>query len=49
MPVDIPFYQHVSLGHTNDLFSEYMFIKKDVVFMVELDLRDPCIGTGLSI
>jgi hypothetical protein len=33
----------------NDLLSGYMFINKDVVFQVVLDLCDPCIGTGLSI
>jgi hypothetical protein len=33
----------------NDLLSGYMFIRKDVVFQVVPDLRDPCIGTGLSI
>jgi hypothetical protein len=49
MLVEIPFYQCVSLSHTNDLLSGYMFIRKDVVFQVVSDLRDPCIGTSLSI
>jgi hypothetical protein len=31
-PVEIPFYQCVSLSHTNDPFSRYMFIRKDIVF-----------------
>jgi hypothetical protein len=33
----------------NDLLSGYMFIRKDVVFQVVLNLCDPCIGIGLSI
>jgi hypothetical protein len=49
MPVEFPFYRHVSLSHTTDAFSGYMFIRKDVVFQVVSDLRDPCIGIGLSI
>jgi hypothetical protein len=31
-PIEIPFYQHVSLSHTNNPFSGCIFIKKDVVF-----------------
>jgi hypothetical protein len=48
-PVEIPFYQCVSLGHMNDPLSGYMFIRKDVVFQVVPDLRDPCTETSLSI
>jgi hypothetical protein len=33
----------------NDPLSQYMFIRKDVVFQVVSNLRDPCIGTNLSI
>jgi hypothetical protein len=49
MPVEIPFYQHVSLSHMNDPFTGYMFIRNDVVLQVVPDVDDPCIGTGLSI
>jgi hypothetical protein len=49
MSVEIPFYQHVSLSHMNDLLSGYMLIRKDVVFQVAPNLHDPCIGTSLSI
>jgi hypothetical protein len=49
MLVEIPFYQRVSLSHTNDPLSGYMLIRKDIVFQVVPDLRDPCIRTGLSI
>jgi hypothetical protein len=31
-PVEIPFYQCISLSHPNDLLSRYMLISKDVVF-----------------
>jgi hypothetical protein len=48
MPVDIPFYQHVSLSQTGDLISGCTAIRKDVVLQVSLDLHDPCIGTDLS-
>jgi hypothetical protein len=33
----------------NDPLNGYMFIRKDVVFQVDLDLRDPCIRINLSI
>jgi hypothetical protein len=33
----------------NDSLSGYMFIRKDVIFQVVPNLRDPCIGTDLSI
>jgi hypothetical protein len=49
MPVEIPFYQHVSLNHMNDMLSGYKLIRKDVVFQVVLDLCDPCIRTSLRI
>jgi hypothetical protein len=49
MPVEIPLYQRVSLSHTNDPLSRYMFIWKDVVFQVVPVLYDPCIKTNLSI
>jgi hypothetical protein len=31
-PVEIPFYQCISLSHPNDPLSGYMLISKDVVF-----------------
>jgi hypothetical protein len=49
MPVEIPLYHRVSLSHTNDSLSGYVFIRKDVIFQVVLDIRDSCIGTDLSI
>jgi hypothetical protein len=48
MPVEIPFYQRVSLSHTNNPIGGVMVIRKDVVFQVSPDLRDPCIRTDLS-
>jgi hypothetical protein len=33
----------------NDPLSGCMFIRKDIVFQVASDLRDPCIKTDLSI
>jgi hypothetical protein len=47
-PVEIPFYQHVSLSQTGNLISGSHVIGKDVAFQVGLDLCDPCIGTSLS-
>jgi hypothetical protein len=47
-PVEIPFYQHVSLSQTGNLISGSHIIGKDVIFRVGLDLCDPCIETSLS-
>jgi hypothetical protein len=49
MPIEIPFYQRVSLSHASNSFSGCMVVRKDVVFQVVSDLRDPCIRTNLSI
>jgi hypothetical protein len=47
-PVEIPFYQRVSLSQTGNPISGSHVVGKDVVFQVGPDLRDPCIGTSLS-
>jgi hypothetical protein len=43
--VEIPFYHPVSLSQSHYALSGYMVFRKDVVFQVVPDLRDPCIGT----
>jgi hypothetical protein len=48
MPVEIHFYQRVSLSQTGNPISGSHVIGKDVIFQIGLDLRDPCIGTSLS-
>jgi hypothetical protein len=48
MPVEITFYQHLTLSLLNNPISECMVIGKDVVFQVSLDLRDPRSRTNLS-
>jgi hypothetical protein len=48
MPVEIPFYQRVSLSQTGNPISGSHIIGKDVVFQVGLDLCDPYIGTIFS-
>jgi hypothetical protein len=47
-PVEIPFYQRVSLSQTGNPIGRSHVIRKDVVFQVGPDLHDPCIRTGLS-
>jgi len=47
--VEIPFYHHVSLSQSHYALNGYMVFRKDVVFQVDPDLRDPCIGTPLRI
>jgi hypothetical protein len=47
MPVEIPFYQRVSLSQTGNPISGSHVVGKDVVLQVGLDLRDPCIRTSL--
>jgi hypothetical protein len=49
MAVEIPFYHRVSLSQSHYALSGYMVFRKDVVFQVAPDLRDPCIGTLLRI
>jgi hypothetical protein len=48
-PIEIPFYQCVSLSHMSDPFNGYMLIRKDVVFQVIPDLHGPCIRTDLGV
>jgi hypothetical protein len=48
MPVEIPFYQCVSLSQTGNPISENHVIGKDVVFHVGSDLHNLCIRTSLS-
>ena len=46
--VEIPFYHCVAFSQSHYALSRHMFIRKDIVFQVVLDLKDPCIGTSLS-
>jgi hypothetical protein len=45
MVVEIPFYHRVSLSQSHYTLSRCLVFRKDVVFQVVSDLRDPCIGT----
>jgi hypothetical protein len=45
--VEIPFYHHVSLSQSHYALSRCLVFRKEVVFQVVLDLRDPCIKTPL--
>jgi hypothetical protein len=47
-PVEILFYQHVSLNQMGNPISGSHVVGKDIVFQVGPDLRDPCIRTSLS-
>jgi hypothetical protein len=42
--VEIPFYHRVSLSHPNYALSRCLVFKKEIIFQVVPDLRDPCIG-----
>ena len=46
--VEIPFYHHVAFIQSYYALSGHIVIRKDIVFQVVPDLRDPCIGTPLS-
>jgi hypothetical protein len=48
MPLEIPFYQFVSLSQMGNPISGSHVIGKDVVLQVGPDLRDPYIRTSLS-
>jgi hypothetical protein len=48
-PVEILFYQCVSLSQTGNPISGCTVIGEDIIFQVGLNLRDPCIRTNLSI
>jgi hypothetical protein len=45
--VEIPFYQRVTLSHPDNALSRCLVFKKEIIFQVVPDLRDPCIGTFL--
>lgn len=42
MLVEVPFYQSAALSLESDTFCIRIFLRKDIVFQVSLDLRDPC-------
>src|SRR6185437_2112262 len=46
--VEIPFYHRVAFSQSYYALSGHIIIRKDVVFQVAPDLRDPCIGASLS-
>ena len=46
--VEIPFYHRVAFNQSYYALSGHIVIRKDVVFQVVSDLRDPCIGSSLS-
>jgi hypothetical protein len=45
--VEIPFYHCVSLSHPDYTLSRCLVFRKEIIFQVVPDLRDPCIGTFL--
>jgi hypothetical protein len=47
--VEIPFYHCVSLSHPDYALSRCLVFRKEIIFQVVPDLRDPCIGTFLRI
>jgi hypothetical protein len=47
--VEIPFYHCVPLSHPNNTLSRCLVFRKEIIFQVVPDLRDPCIGTFLRI
>ena len=46
--VEIPFYHRVPFSQSYYALSGHIIIRKDIVFHVVPDLRDPCIGSSLS-
>ena len=46
--VEIPFYHRVAFSQSYYALSGHIVIRKDVVFQVVPELRDPCIGSSLS-
>ena len=46
--VEIPFYHRIAFSQSYYALSGHIVIRKDIVFQVVPDLRDPCIGTSLS-
>jgi hypothetical protein len=49
MVVEIPFYHRVSLSHPDYMLSRCLVFRKEIIFQVVPDLRDPCIGTFLRV
>jgi hypothetical protein len=47
MAVEIPFYHRVPLSHPDYALTRCLVFRKEIIFQVVLDLRDPCIGTFL--
>jgi hypothetical protein len=45
--VEIPFYHRVTLSHPDYALSRWLVFRKEIIFQVVSDLRDPCIGTFL--
>src|SRR6185312_11259278 len=45
--VEIPFYHRVAFSQSYYALSGHIIIRKDIVFQVIPNLRDPCIGTSL--
>ena len=45
--VGIPFYHRVAFSQSYYALSGHIIIRKDIIFQVVPDLRDPCIGTSL--
>jgi hypothetical protein len=42
--VEIPFYHRVSFCHPDYVLSRCLVFRKEIIFQVVPDLRDPCIG-----
>jgi hypothetical protein len=47
--VEIPFYHRVSPSHPDYALSRCLVFRKEIIFQVVPDLRDPCIETFLRI
>jgi hypothetical protein len=45
--VEIPFYHCVSLSQSHYTLSGCLIFRKEVIFQVVPDLKDPCIGTPM--
>ena len=46
--VKIPLYHRVAFSQPHYALCGHMIFRKDILFQVVSDLRDPCIGTTLS-
>jgi hypothetical protein len=47
--IEIPLYHCVPLSQSHYTLSGCLVFRKEVVFQVDLDLGDPCIGTPLRV